>query len=53
MKFSISNPPSQDAGTEAVVAWLWELYEVLGAVLENLGSENFCDEMQKKLGYHI
>lgn len=49
MKFSMSNPPSADAGLEATAAWLYELYEMLSAVLENIDRDNFGKDVKDTL----
>lgn len=49
MKFSMSNPPSADAGLEATAAWLYELYEMLSAVLENIDRDNLSSEIKQAL----
>lgn len=49
MKFSLSNPPSSDAGLEATSAWLYELYETLSAVLENIDRDNFGKDVKDAL----
>ncbi len=49
MKFSISNPPPSEAGLEAMSAWLYELYELLGVMFESLDTDNFSDDVRQLL----
>ena len=49
MKFSLSNPPTSDAGLDATVSWLYELYETLSVVLENLDRDNLSGEIVRVL----
>ena len=45
----MSNPPSADAGLEATAAWLYELYDMLSAVLGNIDLDNLSSEIKQAL----